>query len=151
MASISSFGANTSVVSLQSLLVTPGSSLDCGVRAVNSLYGYTYELLTYAIGQRQLVKRRTGTRRTPHLTPPLVYQLIGDTPAILDITSQPPTHARWIVPWKENDPMYSVVSALTPFSSIEYHGVCRIGTGEEAPSEYSVSLRGTVEGEEGKF
>lgn len=42
-------------------------------------------------GERQLVKRRFPTRRSASLTPPLIYYLIGDTPAIVDITSWPPT------------------------------------------------------------
>jgi hypothetical protein len=54
--SISSFGAaNSSVTSLQSLLVMPGSSSDCGVRATTQLFGFTYELLSYAIGESSLL------------------------------------------------------------------------------------------------
>lgn len=47
--------------------------------------------------------------------------------------------------------MYAVVSALTPFSSPDYHGVCKIRGGDEPASEYSVTLSGAGEREEGKF
>jgi len=51
-------------------------------------------LRTTLAGERQLVKRRFPTRRSPSLTPPLIYYLIGDTLAIVDVTSWPPTTVR---------------------------------------------------------
>lgn len=73
-----------------------------------------------------MIKRRTGSRRNPSLTPPLVYQLIGDTPSILDATQMIATHPRWVVPWHDGDNMYAVVSWLTPAGSFPFHGVCSV-------------------------
>jgi len=108
---------------------------DVGNRAVLLLLGVDYELLTFSIGERQLVKRRYPTRRSPVLTPPLVYFLIGDTPAILDATSWPaPTFPGFVPPQREGDSMYAVTSVLTPAGVAKMHGECLVSEGSVATS-----------------
>lgn len=94
--------------------------------AVIALLGCDYELLTYTLGTRQLVRRRLPTRRSPSLTPAHVYSLIGDTPAILDVTAYPPTMMRVTPKWKEGEEsgMYAVVSILGVMGTACFHGPC---------------------------
>ncbi|GAA5980483.1 hypothetical protein JCM11641_003409 [Rhodosporidiobolus odoratus] len=105
-------------------LVPHRNNHDVGIRAVMALLGCDYELLSYSIGDRQLVKRRYPTRRSPVLTPPTVYFLIGDTPAILDATNFPPTTAGMIPPHKGEDSMCAIASVLTPSGVTRMHGEC---------------------------
>lgn len=107
---------------------------DVGDKAVLGLLGCDYELLTYTIGSKEVTKRRFPSRRTPSLTPPIIYAIIGDTPAIVDITGQPPTITRRVPPWRDQeDTMYSVMSVLAPRGMTDFHGKCSIGleTGPE--------------------
>ncbi|GAA5915576.1 uncharacterized protein JCM6883_004236 [Sporobolomyces salmoneus] len=120
----------SSLKSNESTLVPSRNKDDVGFRAVMALMGCDYELLTYAIGERQLVKRRFPTRRSASLTPPLIYYLIGDTPAIVDITSWPPTVAGMTPPFKEGDSMYAIASVLTPSGIGKLHGSCLIASSD---------------------
>ncbi|GAA5960876.1 hypothetical protein JCM3765_007521 [Sporobolomyces pararoseus] len=134
-ASLHTTNTRASASSLQStgsLLVQSRNKDDVGFRAVMSLLGCDYELLTYAIGERQLVKRRFPTRRSASLTPPLIYYLIGDTPAIVDVTPWPPTTAGMIPPFKEGDSMYAITSVLTPGGIGKLHGQCLVATSDNA-------------------
>ncbi|GAA6014529.1 hypothetical protein JCM10207_001636 [Rhodosporidiobolus poonsookiae] len=97
---------------------------DVGTRAVLGLVGCDYELLAYILGSSQVVKRRYPTRRSAVLTPPVVFFLLGDTPAIIDVTAAPPTVAGWVPPHKEGDSMYAVTSVLTPAGVARMHGEC---------------------------
>lgn len=95
-----------------------------------------------------MIKRRSAGRRSPTLTPPIIYSLIFDTPSILDCTNQPPTSSRWVVPWKASE-LYTVVSAITPNATPGYHGRCELlnddqQSGTQAPKEYAVSLNESV-------
>ncbi|GAA6036258.1 hypothetical protein JCM8097_006863 [Rhodosporidiobolus ruineniae] len=134
-------------------LAPPRQSNDVGTRAVLLLLGHDYELLTFTLGTRQLVKRRFPTRRSPVLTPPVVFFLIGDTPSIVDATAWPPTYAGMVPPLegKEGDSMYAVTSVLTPAGVAKMHGECllveaggapsSVGTGPNA-SQVRISLTG---------
>ncbi|GAA6059920.1 hypothetical protein JCM10212_003060 [Sporobolomyces blumeae] len=136
-ASLHTTTTNQSVSSLHStgsMLVQRRNKDDVGFRAVMSLLGADYELLSYAIGERQLVKRRFPARRSPSLTPPLIYYLIGDTPAIPDATAWPPTTSGMIPPFKEGDTMYSITSVLTPAGIGRLHGHCTITSSDNASS-----------------
>ncbi|GAA5842708.1 hypothetical protein JCM3766R1_005758 [Sporobolomyces carnicolor] len=136
-ASLHTTNTRASASSLQSngsILVQARNKDDVGFRAVMALLGCDYELLTYAIGERQLVKRRFPTRRSASLTPPLIYYLIGDTPAITDITPWPPTTAGMIPSFKERDSMYAVTSVLTPSGIGKLHGQCVVASSDSASS-----------------
>ncbi|KAM0786101.1 hypothetical protein ACM66B_006912 [Microbotryomycetes sp. NB124-2] len=123
-------GSMSSLQSQNSILVSPRvNGNDVGVKAIQTMFGVLFELLTYAIGDRQVVKRRLPIRRTPVLTPPLIYTLIGDSPSIRDISNEPPTHLRWLVPWKQHDDLNSVTAACSPISVPSFHGKCEIGSG----------------------
>ncbi|GAA6053767.1 hypothetical protein JCM3770_005107 [Rhodotorula araucariae] len=100
---------------------------DVGTRAVLALVGCEYELLAYAIGSRELVKRRYPTRRSAALQPAGVYFLIGDTPAIRDCTGAPATASGIIPPHCAGDSMYTVTSVLTPAGLARMHGCCALG------------------------
>ncbi|GAA5888275.1 hypothetical protein JCM6882_008565 [Rhodosporidiobolus microsporus] len=115
-------------------LAPPRQPGDAGLKAVLALLGVDYELLTFSIGTRQLVKRRYPTRRSPSLSPPVVYALIGDTPAIVDATSWPPTHAGMVPPQYGEDSMYAVTAVLTPAGSGRMHGECVVSEGGGAAS-----------------
>ncbi|GAA5872743.1 hypothetical protein JCM1840_004506 [Sporobolomyces johnsonii] len=115
---------------------------DVGTKAVVALLGADYELLTYAIGERQLVKRRYPTRRSPSLTPPIVYYLIGDTPAIADVTSMPATTSGLIPPFKDGDSMYAITSVLTPAGVCRLHGNCVIHSSDDGASSVGVEPAG---------
>ncbi|GAA6007516.1 hypothetical protein JCM11491_004192 [Sporobolomyces phaffii] len=132
--------STSSLQSTGSLLVHSRNRDDVGFKAVISLLGCDYELLTYVIGERQLVKRRFPTRRSPSLSPPLVYYLIGDTPAIADVTSWPPTTAGMVPPFKEGDSMYAVASVLTPSGTGKLHGQCVVTSSDGASSIVASSL-----------
>ncbi|GAA5877983.1 hypothetical protein JCM16303_002803 [Sporobolomyces ruberrimus] len=126
--------STSSMRSNGSVLVPSRNRDDVGFRAVMALLGCDYELLTYTIGERQLVKRRFPTRRSPTLTPPLIYYLTGDTPAIVDVGSWPPTTAGMIPPFKEGDTMYSITSVLTPSGAGRLHGQCLVVASDGASS-----------------
>ncbi|GAA5930755.1 uncharacterized protein JCM15063_002449 [Sporobolomyces koalae] len=147
-ASLHTTATQASMSSLQSngsLLVPSRNKHDVGFRAVMALIGCDYELLTYAIGERQLVKRRYPTRRSATLTPPLVYYLIGDTPAIVDVTSWPPTAVGMIPPFKEGDSMYAITSVLTPSGIGKSHGLCMVvASGDGASSVGGSTLENIV-------
>ncbi|GAA5869553.1 hypothetical protein JCM8547_001521 [Rhodosporidiobolus lusitaniae] len=148
-ASLRTMTTGVSVSSLHSTgsggpLVPHRNNSDVGIRAVMALLGCDYELLTYAIGSRQLVKRRYPTRRSPVLTPPVVYFLIADTPAILDATQWPATFAGMVPPDKGEDSMYAVTSVLTPAGVAKMHGECLLveGAGSSAAgSSVHIALR----------
>ena len=150
--------SNTSVGSFASSVFVSQSvnRMDVGDQAIVRLFGCSFELLSYSIGQsfaylpelladmpmrigeRQLVKRRVASRRSPSLTPPIIYSLTGQTPRILDVTSHSsPFHAR-IPPWK-SDSMYAVVSSLTPAGPIPLHGRCTM----EDATEWNQDRRGS--------
>ncbi|BGP57996.1 hypothetical protein JCM8202_001766 [Rhodotorula sphaerocarpa] len=99
---------------------------DAGTHAVTSLFGVDYELLTYSLGVREVIKRRVPTRRSPAMTPPIVYRLIGDTPAIRDCTEMPPTTLGCTPPHREGGEMYDVTSVLTPRGLGMLHGRCLV-------------------------
>uniref|UniRef100_A0A0K3CPN7 Uncharacterized protein n=2 Tax=Rhodotorula toruloides TaxID=5286 RepID=A0A0K3CPN7_RHOTO len=135
------------------LLVPHRNKDDVGTRAVLALLGYDLELLTYAIGDRQLIKRRYPTRRSPVLTPPILFALIGDTAGgILDCTSMPPTVSGMVPPHKGGDSMYAVTSVLTPAGLARVHGSCVVhGGGAGDAGSVKVSLEGGREEEEKVF
>ncbi|BGP11165.1 hypothetical protein JCM10049v2_007064 [Rhodotorula toruloides] len=125
------------------LLVPHRNKDDVGTRAVLALLGYDLELLTYAIGDRQLIKRRYPTRRSPVLTPPILFALIGDTAGgILDCTSMPPTVSGMVPPHKGGDSMYAVTSVLTPAGLARVHGSCVVHGGAGDAGSVKVSLEG---------
>jgi hypothetical protein len=127
-----SFNSFTSTSS-GSPLTPPRNTADVGNRAVMLLLGHDYELLTFSIGERQLVKRRYPARKSAVLTPPIVYFLIGDSPAIVDATNFPhPTCAGFVPPHKEGDSMYAVTSVLTPAGVAKMHGECLVVEGGAA-------------------
>lgn len=102
---------------------------DVGTKAVHALCGAELELLTLAVGDRQLTKRKAGSRRTPALSPPVVYALIGDTPAIRDVSTLPreATALHAVLPWApEGDTMFTVTSVLTPAGTNAFHGACLV-------------------------
>lgn len=136
--------SNTSVGSFaSSVFISAGSvdRMDVGDQAIVRLFGCNFEMLSYSIGdsfaaryrepelkhgdtgERQVVKRRVASRRSPSLTPPIIYSLTGQTPRILDVTSHPASFSSRIPPWK-SDSMYAVVSSLTPGGPIPLHGRC---------------------------
>jgi hypothetical protein len=59
----------------------------------------------------------------------------------------PPTHSRWIVPWKSSE-LYTVVSAMTPNALPGYHGQCELNRDDQPPGqvskEYEVSLASSL-------
>ncbi|KAK4702549.1 hypothetical protein P7C70_g3668, partial [Phenoliferia sp. Uapishka_3] len=124
-------GSQTSYGSLA--LVRPKNRQDVGDKAVIALFGCDFELLSYTIGDHQVVKRRYPSRRSPTMTPPIIYSIIKDTPAILDVTSHTSTTARTVPSWRDqNDTMYTVVSVLTPGGTSAFHGDCTLpGAGLE--------------------
>jgi len=119
----------SSIHSSRSLLAPHRDKDDVGTKAVLALLGCEYELLTYTIGERELVKRRYPTRRSAALQPPGVFFLIGDTPAIRDCTSMSPTASGMVPPHREGDSMYAVTSVLTPAGMARMHGNCTLGGG----------------------
>ncbi|BGP27431.1 hypothetical protein Rt10032_c15g5412 [Rhodotorula toruloides] len=130
------------------LLVPHRNKDDVGTRAVLALLGYDLELVTYAIGSRQLIKRRYPTRRSPILTPPILFALIGDTAGgILDCTSMNPTVSGMVPPHHRGDSMYAVTSVLTPAGLAKVHGTCVVNVGGDAGG-VKVSLEGGREGAE---
>ncbi|BGP51425.1 hypothetical protein JCM10450v2_007367 [Rhodotorula kratochvilovae] len=137
----------SSIGSTGSLLAPHRNKDDVGTRAVLALLGCEYELLAYTIGERELVKRRYPTRRSAALQPAGVYFLIGDTPAIRDCTSMPPTVSGMVPAHREGDSMYAVTSVLTPAGMARMHGSCVLGTQQGAPG-VKVSLDGTAHGDE---
>lgn len=54
-----------------------------------------------------MVKRKCGSRRPPAISPPVIYSLIGDTPAIRDVSTLPrsATGLHAILPWADGDTM----------------------------------------------
>ncbi|BGP19838.1 hypothetical protein JCM10213v2_007969 [Rhodosporidiobolus nylandii] len=116
---------------------------DAGTLAVLLLLGHDYELLTFALGTRQLIKRRWPTRRSPILTPPVVYFLTGETPAILDYTNEPMTTAGWVPGEKGGDSMYAVTAVLTTMGVARMHGDCAVGGGGEGAGSAAGSAAGS--------
>lgn len=130
------------------LLVPHRNKDDVGTRAVLALLGYDLELLTYAIGERQLVKRRFPTRRSPVLTPPLLFALIGDTAGgILDCTSMSPTVSGMVPPHKGADSMYAVTSVLTPAGLAKLHGTCVVASGDAGADAAAGSVKVSLDGQ----
>ncbi|TNY24124.1 hypothetical protein DMC30DRAFT_413602 [Rhodotorula diobovata] len=117
----------TSIHSSRSLLAPHRDKDDVGTKAVLALLGCEYELLSYTIGSRELVKRRYPTRRSAALQPAGVFYLIGDTPAIRDCTSMAPTVSGMVPPHHEGDSMFAVTSVLTPAGMARMHGNCALG------------------------
>ncbi|POY71575.1 hypothetical protein BMF94_5400 [Rhodotorula taiwanensis] len=99
---------------------------DAGTYAVTSLFGCDFELVTYSLGTREVIKRRVPTRRSPSMVPPIVYRLIGDTPAIKDCTSMPLTTLGCTPPHRQGGEMYDVTSVLTPRGLARMHGRCLV-------------------------
>ncbi|GAA5960667.1 hypothetical protein JCM21900_005447 [Sporobolomyces salmonicolor] len=132
----------SSIPSSGSLLAPARNKDDVGTKAVMALLGADYELLSYAIGERRLVKRRYPTRRSPSLTPPIIYYLIGDSPVIADATSMPPTTAGLIPPFKNGDSLYAVTSVLTPAGVCRLHGNCAIHPSDDGASSVGVEPAG---------
>ncbi|KAI5475611.1 hypothetical protein MNV49_001121 [Pseudohyphozyma bogoriensis] len=112
---------------------------DVGDKAVLYLFGHDYELVTYTFGEREMIKRRYPSRRTPTLTPPIIYAIFGDTPSMTDATHCGPTVPREVPGWK--DPDDSVMTVLTPAGAAEFHGLCLLPDPQPA-KEYQVSLDG---------
>lgn len=152
--SLHSIGRTSSIGSVWPI---SAHSDDVGIKAVHHLCGCDLELLTLAVGQscsptrqlcsshvlcadvfrlrhatagdRQLTKRKAGSRRAPALSPPVVYSLIGDTPAIRDVSGFPreATALHNVVPWAEQgDTMMTVTSVLTPAGTNAFHGACLV-------------------------
>ncbi|GAA5827829.1 hypothetical protein JCM11251_007692 [Rhodosporidiobolus azoricus] len=143
--STSSSSAFSSTSTSNAPLTPPRHPRDAGLKAVLALLGVDYELLTFSIGTRQLVKRRYPTRRSPTLTPPVVYALIGDTPAIVDATAWPVTRTGTVPPQYGDDSMYVVTAVLTPAGQGKMHGECLVseaGGGGAASSAGSGSGSG---------
>ncbi|KPV72029.1 uncharacterized protein RHOBADRAFT_47212 [Rhodotorula graminis WP1] len=132
----------SSIHSSRSLLAPHRDKDDVGTRAVLALLGCEYELLTYTIGERELVKRRYPTRRSAALQPPGVFFLIGDTPAIRDCTTMSPTASGMVPPHREGDSMYAVTSVLTPAGMARMHGNCTLGGGGGGTSVGAQSVQG---------
>ncbi|GAA6009354.1 uncharacterized protein JCM10292_001385, partial [Rhodotorula paludigena] len=146
----------SSIHSQGSLLAPHRHKDDVGTRAVLALLGCDFELWTYSIGSRELVKRRYPTRRSPVLTPPVVYFLIGDTPAIRDCTSLPPTVSGMVPPHRDGDSMHAITSVLAPSGLAKMHGSCVVGQqspqgGAQDQLEHGVkvSLDGTQRDDDG--
>ncbi|KAM0751223.1 hypothetical protein T439DRAFT_325372 [Meredithblackwellia eburnea MCA 4105] len=129
-------GSVSSLGSTAALFRKPNRQ-DVGDKAVLALFGCDFELLSYTIGEHQVVKRRAAARRSPTMTPPVIYSIIKDTPAIQDVTKEGPTTPRTVPTWKDaHDSMYSVVSIISPSGFVDYHGDCTLG------EEFSVSFTG---------
>ncbi|KAK4052290.1 hypothetical protein OIO90_004371 [Microbotryomycetes sp. JL221] len=134
---------NESMTSLNSsrsiLLSNKLNNHDVGVKSVQLMFGVLFELLTYAMGDRQVVKRRLPMLRSAVLNPALVYGLLGDSPLIKDVSNEPVTHARWHVPWRDDDDLNVVVAASSPVSGGMFHGQCQVALSLVSSSELASS------------
>lgn len=76
----------------------------------------------HSVGDRQMIKRRVAGKRSPTLTPSILYSLTGTTPQIFDATNYPTSFINRIPPWIDNGDS-KVISSLTP-SEGSFHGIC---------------------------
>ncbi|GAA5990441.1 hypothetical protein JCM10908_007374 [Rhodotorula pacifica] len=127
--SISSRASSTGTTQTGMVLAPLRNRDDAGTHAVTSLFGCDFELVTYSLGTREVIKRRVPTRRSATLTPPIVYRLIGDTPAIKDCTAMPLTTLGCTPPHRQGGEMYDVTSVLTPRGLAKMHGRCVVHAG----------------------
>jgi len=103
---------------------------DCGARTVDMLLGHTSQLVSFADGDTEVIKRKiqpTITSDTPVLSGKALEEILGAAlPKVTDITGHAPVVVGGQAPkWSDHDTY--LVTSQTSTNSFCSHGICRIG------------------------